>query len=184
MSTVTSATELALNPTAASLLGFLHMGPLTGWDLDAWVRESIGNFWNVTRSQVYRELRSLAERGLVEAGDPGRRDRTPYTITERGKEAFSEWIAGDPGPDLIRSRLLLTVFFGNHLERPRLFEMLAAKRTEHEARLAAYRELEPALTTERYMRATLRFGLRYEEAMLDWLQELEQDLAQDGPGGA
>jgi hypothetical protein len=62
--------------------------------------------------------------------------------------------------------------------------MLAAKRKEHETRLAAYRELEPALATERYMRATLRFGLRYEQAMLDWLAELEDDLAQEGPGGA
>ena len=39
MSTVTSATDL--NPTAGSLLGFLQMGPMTGWDLDAWVRISL-----------------------------------------------------------------------------------------------------------------------------------------------
>ncbi|MBV8160258.1 MAG: hypothetical protein JO265_04985, partial [Acidimicrobiia bacterium] len=40
----------ALNPTAMSLLGFLDLGPMTGWDLDRWVQISIGNFWNVTRS--------------------------------------------------------------------------------------------------------------------------------------
>jgi len=27
--------ERPLNPTAASLLGFLHHGPMTGWDLVA-----------------------------------------------------------------------------------------------------------------------------------------------------
>ena len=64
-----------LNPTAASLLGYLDLGPLTGWDLDQWVRSSIGNFWNVTRSQIYRELRTLTELGYVEAGEAGRRDR-------------------------------------------------------------------------------------------------------------
>jgi DNA-binding PadR family transcriptional regulator len=179
---VTSATDL--NPTAGSLLGFLHIGPLTGWDLDAWVRESIGNFWNVTRSQVYRELRSLAERGLVEAGEAGPRDRMPYTVTGAGKEAFAEWLAGDPGPDLIRSRLLLTVFFGDHLEPSRLLEILGAARREHEACLAAYRELEPALEPERFMRATLRFGLAYERAMLDWLIDVEEEVGQLGPGGA
>src|SRR2546429_256493 len=52
----------ALNATAASLLGFLRAGPMTGWDLDQRVKLSIGNFWNVTRSQIYRELRVLTER--------------------------------------------------------------------------------------------------------------------------
>ena len=51
---MTNATDL--NPTAASLLGYLDVGPMTGWDLNEFVRASIGNFWNVTRSQVYREL--------------------------------------------------------------------------------------------------------------------------------
>src|SRR5436305_2115796 len=108
MSTVTNATDL--NPTAASLLGFLHLGSMTGWDLDQWVRNSIGNFWNVTRSQIYRELRTLTDRGYVEAGAAGRRDRVPYTITESGRAAFRDWIAQSPPPDVIRSRLLLTVF--------------------------------------------------------------------------
>ena len=51
--------EPPLNPTAASLLGFLHQGPMTGWDLAQTVEATIGDFWNVTRSQVYRELRTL-----------------------------------------------------------------------------------------------------------------------------
>src|SRR3954451_3189194 len=113
MSTVTNATEL--NPTAASLLGYLDLGPMTGWDLDQWVRNSIGNFWNVTRSQIYRELRTLTERDYVEAGEAGRRERVHYTITDAGRAAFREWIAKPPPGDVIRSRLLLTVFFGHHL---------------------------------------------------------------------
>jgi DNA-binding PadR family transcriptional regulator len=182
MSTVTNGTEL--NPTAASLLGFLQMGPLTGWDLDAWVGLSIGNFWNVTRSQIYRELRSLAGQGLVEAGATGPRDRTPYTITEAGRAAFAEWIARDPGPDLIRSPLLLTVFFGHYLAPARLLDIVRQHRRNHQAQLDAYRSLEPTVGGERYMGATLRFGIAHEQAMLDWLDELEKELAQEGPGGA
>src|SRR5436305_13164114 len=118
MSTVTNDTEL--NPTAASLLGYLDVGPMTGWDINEFVRASIGNFWNVTRSQIYRELRTLTERGYVTAGDAGRRDRVPYTITAAGQEAFASWIAQDPPGDVIRSRLLPTVFFGGFLDRARL----------------------------------------------------------------
>src|SRR2546423_5398362 len=46
-----------LNSTAASLLGFLETyGPMSGYDIVGMVEGSIGYFWNVTRSQVYREL--------------------------------------------------------------------------------------------------------------------------------
>jgi len=104
MSTVTNDTPPSdLNPTAASLLGYLDLGPMTGWDLDRFVQASIGNFWNVTRSQIYRELRTLTERGYVKAGTTGPRDRVPYAITNAGRKAFKHWIAQPPPPDVIRS---------------------------------------------------------------------------------
>src|SRR5438552_4084126 len=182
MSTVTNGTDL--NPTAASLLGFLEYGPMTGWDLDAWVRISIGNFWNVTRSQIYRELRDLTERGYAEAGPAGPRDRTPYTITPAGKEAFREWLGGDPGPDIIRSRLLLTVFFGDRLEPERLRQVLADHRRQHQAQLDGYRTIQQGLSGQRFVEATLRYGIAHEEHVVQWLEELEQELDQLGPGGA
>src|SRR4051812_37703964 len=186
MSTVTSATEL--NPTAASLLGYLDIGPMTGWDLDQWVRLSIGNFWNVTRSQIYRELRTLTERGYVRAGDSGARDKVPYAITESGRAAFKQGIAQAPPPEVIRSRLLLTVFFGHHLDPARLREIIEDERGRHGGDLDRYLALEQELigTTDRFPLATLRFGIRYERAILDWLDDVETllDEDQEGPGGA
>ncbi len=52
-----------LNATAASLLGFLHEGPKTGWDLVATAQDRIGKFWSVTTSQVYRELAAMEAAG-------------------------------------------------------------------------------------------------------------------------
>ena len=43
---------IRVNPTAASLLGFLHDGPMSGWDLVNRAQERIGEFWSLTRSQV------------------------------------------------------------------------------------------------------------------------------------
>src|SRR6266699_2831959 len=80
--------ERPLNATAASLLGFLHQGPLTGWDLVQTAEREIGDFWSLTRSQVYRELAAMAEAGRVEAGERGPRDRRPYGLTEAGGPAF------------------------------------------------------------------------------------------------
>src|ERR1700676_2280652 len=129
-----------LNPTAASLLGFLHQGPMTGWELAQAVDNSIGQFWNVTRSQIYRELKTLDRLGLVQMGKSGARERRPYTINEAGRSAFSAWISREPGPELIRFPLLLTIFFGDHVEPSRLDRFLRIHRLEHERRLEQYRQ--------------------------------------------
>src|SRR5204863_4569098 len=71
----------ALNPTAASLLGFLHLGDLTGYQVMQLAEMIIGDFWSLTRSQVYRELAGLAESGLIEAGEIGTRSQRPYHVT-------------------------------------------------------------------------------------------------------
>src|ERR1700683_2494558 len=96
-----------LNPTAASLLGLLSHQARTGWELSRAFEESIGQFWSITRSQVYRELRTLAERGLIEMGASGVRERRECTITPQGRAAFKEWIARMPAQEQIRFPLLL-----------------------------------------------------------------------------
>ncbi|MGW5666696.1 PadR family transcriptional regulator [Micromonospora sp. NPDC003776] len=175
-----------LNATAASLLGFLHEGPMTGWDLVEYAQQRIGAFWSLTQSQVYRELTAMASAGLVRAGERGRRDRQPYEITEAGRAAFAEWAAKPPAAETIRFPLLLTVLFGRHLPAERLAEYLAGHRTAHAARLAEYEQVAAALPAEAdeidpYSVATLRFGLAYERAVLEWFDALPGPLRPGAP---
>jgi DNA-binding PadR family transcriptional regulator len=170
-----------INPTAASLLGFLEMCPMTGWELVAMIEQSIGNFWNVTRSQVYRELNSLAAAGLVDAGDRGPRARRPYQITESGREAFTEWINREPGPELIREPLLLTVFFQDRVEPEKFQRYLTTHQLRHQANLERYKALEPLLEEgPSGPLATLRLGITYERGILDWIENLLQEGASAG----
>ncbi|WP_433003900.1 PadR family transcriptional regulator [Kribbella sp. CA-294648] len=168
-----------LNATAASLLGFLHEGPMTGWDLVATAQQRIGDFWSLTQSQVYRELTAMAEAGLVEAGDPGPRARRPYALTDAGREAFGEWLQGDVTEELIRFPLLLVVMFGEHVPPERLAEVITTHRHLHAQRLAMYeKELAeaPAGEPDPYAAATLDFGVRYERAVLEWFDALPTKL--------
>jgi DNA-binding PadR family transcriptional regulator len=165
-----------LNATAASLLGFLHEGPMTGWDLVAVAQQRIGNFWTLTQSQVYRELSAMAKAGLVKAGRPGPRDRKPYTITAAGRAAFRHWIDQEPGLEQIRFPLLVTIMFAQHLPAERLAAMVATHRARHAERLASYEQAEEdirgASDVDASRRATLEFGVRYERAVLDWFDQL------------
>jgi DNA-binding PadR family transcriptional regulator len=177
--------DYRLNSTAASLLGFLHEGSMTGWDLAATAQRAIGNFWSLTPSQVYRELTAMADAGLIRAGERGPRDRQPYALTAAGRAAFERWLEQEPGPENIRFPLLLTIEFGRHLEAQRLAEFVHRHRAAHARKLAEYEQLRQAALGSGhhnpYAMATLEFGLAYERAALEWFEHLPRDIRGPGP---
>ncbi|MDQ6784025.1 MAG: PadR family transcriptional regulator [Actinomycetota bacterium] len=162
-----------LNATAASLLGLLHRGPMTGWDLARQAETVIGDFWNVSQSQIYRELRTLEQAGMVEAGPAGPREKKPFTITESGKAAFKMWIRREPGPDAIRSPLLLMVFFANHLDDIHRRRFMAIQRLRHEQTLDQYRMFYDALANEPDLANVLQFAIFHEEAVQRWFEWMD-----------
>lgn len=173
--------EYQLNATAASLLGFLHEGPMTGWDLVTTAERSIGNFWSLTQSQVYRELSTMAKAGLIEAGERGRRDRQPFAITDTGREAFRNWVIEEPGMETIRFPLLLRLMFGQHVPPDRLAAFIEHHEGIHRERLAGYQALKASIPEEYqaanpYSMSTLGFGILYEQAVTQWFAELPEAI--------
>ena len=166
-----------LNPTAAALLGFLHAGELSGYELSKAAEDIIGDFWHVTRSQVYRELATLRARGLVEPTGTGPRAKRPHQITEDGRAAFTNWVAQPPQLEQIRYPLLLTMAFGAWLGADRVLEFAEAHRPAHETRLERYRSLQSDAHLDNYLQAAVAFGVRYEEAVLAWTDELPAILS-------
>ncbi|WP_163506178.1 PadR family transcriptional regulator [Fodinicola acaciae] len=166
-----------LNATAASLLGFLHDGPMSGWDLMATARARIGNFWSLTQSQVYRELAALQRAGLVSAGTPGARERRPYELTPAGRQAFAEWLSRDPGDAQIRYPLLLAIALGRYLAPGQLAAVIAEHRQRHEQQLASYLAARESVAGDPYAAATLDFGIRHETAVLDWFAALPAQIS-------
>jgi DNA-binding PadR family transcriptional regulator len=189
-----------LNSTAASLLGFLHDGPMTGAALYRTAERRIGDFWSLTRSQVYRELDAMTTAGLVDAGSRGSREARTFTITSAGRAAFRSWAELEPERETIRFPLLLLVGFGQHVPPARLGAHLSAHRAIHAARLAEYAAIrdratsaegagsaggaadrapgaeQPSQEQRPFAMATLAFGLAYETAVLDWFADVERIL--------
>jgi DNA-binding PadR family transcriptional regulator len=183
------AADRRLNATAASLLGFLHRGPMSGWDLVATAEQVIGDFWSLTRSQVYRELTWMADAGLIEAGERGSRDRRPYRLTPSGRAAFAAWAAEPPGAETIRFPLLLKISFGAHVPPGRLPGFVREHRQIHSARLAEYEAAAAgAVDADPFAKATLAFGIAYERAVLSWFDSLPRAVrgaraSSEGEGG-
>ncbi|MEX2586379.1 MAG: PadR family transcriptional regulator, partial [Actinomycetota bacterium] len=161
------------NATAASLLGFLYWQPLSGGDLTNLVEASIANFWNVTRSQIYRELLTLSRDGLVESSEAGARGRRTFTITDQGRAVFKQWLGEPPGPDLMRSPFLLKFFFGLLLDRTTVEDFVEGYRQGHQKRLEYFRQVVPQIAESDPIPAHVaKLGVAIQEVILDWLDAI------------
>jgi len=166
------ADDSDINATAASVLGFLGIGPMTGWDLNDFAQISVGNFWSMTRSQIYRELRTLEEKGLVEGEDTGFRDQRRFSLTDTGRARLREWLREPPGPEINRNPFLVKLFFSGELPPREVARLVASARQLHEEHVARYEEVLPmAEELSPFAAATARYGIAVEKAILAWFDE-------------
>lgn len=145
---------------------------MTGGDLVAAAEARLSAFWSVTRSQVYRELPTMAERGLLRLGKAGARASQPYAITAAGKKAFTRWLSQPPGRDHQRSQLLLRTSFGSFQTARQRRLLFATERERHEEQLTRLRQQSRLETADPYAKATIAFAITYERALLKWLDAL------------
>lgn len=93
----------ALTTTSYAILGLLAVRPWTTHELVQQVDRSLRRIWPRATSKLYEEPKKLVAHGYARATyDPvGRRPRTRYTITAKGRRALAEWLSrpGD-GPVL------------------------------------------------------------------------------------
>lgn len=150
---------------------------MTGGQLMQVAERRLAPFWSMTRSQVYRELPGLAERGYVRLGKPGPRASQPYAITAAGKRAFSRWVAQAPSRDGLRNSIALRVAFGDLQSPDQLKEMYAAANEHHSQALAAVREQakETRKAGDEFGAAALEFAAAYHRAALSWLKNLPSE---------
>lgn len=162
------------------MLGLLsQIGPTNGNALSRSADVLIGDFWTLTRSQVYRELQTLEDLGYVEAGPAGPRSSRDFSITDKGAAALKEWLTAGPADEVIRMPILLTIRFGAGLAPARMREILTAFSSRHQAKREFYGELEADMRSTRndpYEIATVRFGRLFEAAVDEWLLDLPELL--------
>jgi len=176
---------MALNSTAACVLGILDVGPpppahahwsqdpaMSGADVWSALEQSVGGFWNLTRSQVYQELRRLTADALVAVSDTGR-----YAITDAGRAAARQWFLdralGEPREEQIRSPITLTVFFGHYLPADVLERVVREHELRSQRRLDALRAMQAALGEDRSLPgSTLQRATLYVGGAIEWAHDV------------
>jgi PadR family transcriptional regulator AphA len=182
-----------LTPTSYLILGLLaREGPSTPYEMERHVKATLGNFWSFPHTLLYTVPPRLAGQRLVtESRERNGRRRRVFSITDAGREALAAWLDRPSGePTELRDLGLLQLFFAD-LGAPEARVRLAAQQLGiHRAKLSAYeaaaqgdgraRASRPEnRTAERWRGETLRMGVLYERAAVDFWQQVA-----DAPAGA
>lgn len=175
--------EHQLPATAYVVLGLVSVRPTAGHELAGFASRSVGNFFPLTRSHVYLELDRLCRLGFLDATEVAQ-ERLPtkrvYTINAAGAEELRRWVDETAlEPERQRNLFLVRVFFGDRMTPGGLEAMLEAYGTAAVAARDRLGEIVERLADQpeaAFRRATAMFGVRREQAKLDWLAEVRPVL--------
>lgn len=176
-----------VTPTEFAILGLLTEAPRSGYDIKKEVETRLAHFWSESYGHIYPMLGRLHEQGLVDRTverQEGRPDRKVYSITDDGRRELRDWFAEPPTPPRPRNEILLRLFMGRHADTEYLLRDIRNYRDRVAESLAALRDIERRLETEAdshpdrlYWGLTLRYGLTVFEALVDWAETAEAELA-------
>jgi DNA-binding PadR family transcriptional regulator len=135
----------ALTTTSYAILGLLAVQPWTTHELVQQVERTTRRMWPRAQSKLYEEPKKLVAHGLARAADDpvGRRRRTRYTITAKGRQALGAWVAEPGAGPVLEFEQLLRIAFADSGSKAGVQANLAATRAwvreQNEENLAAGR---------------------------------------------
>lgn len=172
-----------LTATSYALLGLLsrHSRAVSGYDLNALADRTIGYFWPLSRSAIYKELSRLEATGYV-SGSAVVQARLPdkrlFELTPAGERALDEGLAeSDFSPQRPRDGFLLKLFLAHRLPQQALAELLDEFRARCEQDLADLTALSERLRPRpesRFGWLAARYGVEQAQARLRWLDAVRE----------
>jgi DNA-binding PadR family transcriptional regulator len=102
-----------------AVLGLLHYRDMHGYEIKHHAENDFGSMWTVNYGQIYTCLKTLANEGCVVltevvASENGAPDKKLYSLTDKGREEFRNWLKNAPEkPVLLRDPFMTRfIFFG------------------------------------------------------------------------
>lgn len=177
----------ALPVTTFAVLGQLASGPSSGYEIKARLAGGAAHFWHASYSQIYAELRRLAELGLASeerVRQETRPDKRVYTITDAGRAALDEWLREPWGLASLKDESLVKLTLAGPLPPAQVVGELRRLKAAHERRREEFEAQIAALPegSGPYLAIALRKGVHAQTAFASWCQEAIEIL-EDEAGG-
>lgn len=174
-----------LNPLSYVVLALIGRNGASAHELVRMARSGQRLHYTGAASKIYAEPKRLARLGYVGARkEPGTtRERTFYTLNERGIDALQDWLARPSSFPRIQNEAAARVLASDLAEDPRLVaQSVRAMRAEIDEQRLLLDEAESRASTlphrERQLRLVRSLGRKLLDAHDRWIDEVEQELAQ------
>jgi PadR family transcriptional regulator AphA len=125
-----STTPPPLTTTSYAILGLLAVKPWTTHELVRQVDRSLRRIWPRASSKLYEEPKKLVAHGLARSADDpvGRRRRTRYTITAKGRRRLAAWLREPGDGPVLEFEALLKIGFADSGSRADVLANVSATR--------------------------------------------------------
>jgi len=180
-----------LTTTSYAILGLLAIQPWTTYELAQHMDRTLGRLWPRAQSKIYEEPKKLVAMRLAHATSEatGRRPRTVYGITAKGRRALGAWLAEPGAPPSLEYEQLLKVFFAEHGSKADLVAQLEnardwalGQRLIHLAMAESYLSGSGRFPERAaILSLTGRFVFEFNEMVLNWA-EFALAAVRDWPG--
>ena len=126
----------SLTTTSYAVLGLLSVRSWSSYELTQQMDRSLGRIWPRAVSKLYEEPKKLVSHGLARSSTEqnGRRSRTVYAITARGRRALAAWLREPAEGPVLEFEQLLKVFFAENGTKADVLATLAASESWARAR--------------------------------------------------
>jgi PadR family transcriptional regulator AphA len=120
----------SMTTTSYAILGLLAVKSWTTHELVQQVDRSLRRIWPRAQSKLYEEPKKLVAHGFARASDDsvGRRHRTRYTITAKGRRALAAWLQEPGEGPILEFEQLLKISFSDSGSKADIVAGLAVTR--------------------------------------------------------
>jgi PadR family transcriptional regulator AphA len=174
------------NKTKYALLGMLLHGPMSGYDMKKFSDSSITHFWSENYGHIYPILKRMEKETLVKSDivrTSGRPNRHLYTLTEKGKEIFLEWLKKPADAEIRRNEFLLKLFFAGALTVQDVVRIIEHEKIRNERVLSIYNHIGQEYIkkidkegAKKFAYITLSYGKKLASARDLWFEEVLREL--------
>jgi len=175
------------NRTRFAVLGMLHYGSMTGYEIRKRINEMVGYFWQEPNASLYPALKALEIEGSVIAArelPSSGPSRIRYTLTDLGRAAFAAWIVVAPAPSVLRNEFALKLVFGSLTDPDTILRFIRDEQRnaqEVEASLKAAIGSLPQGQEALMWRLIADYGRTIAESTAVWCERARMEVEALGP---
>ncbi|MCU0597995.1 MAG: PadR family transcriptional regulator [Desulfobacterales bacterium] len=166
-----------------AILGLLHYTEMHGYRIKEHIERNFGHMWSINYGQIYPNLKKLHDDRLItmkevvvngEKGPP----RKLYSITDKGREEFLDWLNTSPEkPMLLRDPFLMRFVFFGFGDGKRAIEIIDEQISRYQKELARRKKnLTRWEKSGIYVRLIADLGASLNEMVLEWLKRSKKEI--------